>query len=248
MKIFILNGKKILLLSILILSTLLFVTINSIISVSNTGKEIPIYSVKRPDNKISLTFNCAWGDEDIDSILETLRTHNKKATFFIVGEWAEKFPDSLKKIAENGHEIGSHSYNHAHYNEMSYDDILADIEKCDTVIESIIGSNIYLVRGGYGEYNNDVLNACKNTNRTYIQWSLDSIDYKAKSADDILNRILPKIKNGDIILMHTGTDYTAASLDQILDELSKKHELATISELIYTENFTIDHSGCQIFQ
>ena len=246
MKIFILNSRKLLLLTVIIISAILFSIVNTIISVSNENKEIPIYSVKRDDTKISLTFNCAWGNDDIDLILKTLNNHNVKATFFIVGDWAEKFPESLKKIAENGHEIGSHSYNHAHYNNMTYAKILADIEKCDSVIENIIDNEICLVRGGYGEYNNDVLNACKNTNRTYIQWSLDSIDYKAKSVDYILNRLVPNVKNGDIILMHTGTDYTASSLDALLSELSKNHELVTVSELIYKDDFTIDHSGCQI--
>ena len=138
MKIFILNSKKLLFFTIIALSTIIFTAINGIISVFNTPKEIPIYSVKRPDNKISITFNCAWGDEDIDLILESLKSHDVKATFFIVGKWAEKFPESLKKIAKDGHEIGSHSYNHAHYNEMSYEEILADIEKCDGVIENIL--------------------------------------------------------------------------------------------------------------
>ena len=79
------------------------------------GREIPIYSVERADNKIALTFDCAWNDDDVDSILDTLDEYGCKATFFVTGDWAEKYGDSLEKICQRGHEIGNHSYNHADY-------------------------------------------------------------------------------------------------------------------------------------
>jgi len=247
MKVFVLNRKKLVLLGAMIISTVIFAGVNTIISVSkNSPSEVPVYSVKRDDNKISLTFNCAWGNEDIPEILETLKRYNTKATFFIVGEWAEKYPEDVKKIYDSGHEIGSHSYNHSHYKEMSYDEILKDMERCDNAIESIIGKDIYLVRGGYGEYSDDVLKVCKNSNRTYIQWSVDSIDYKAGSPDEITKKVIEKTKPGDIILMHTGTEYTHQALDSLLANLCQNHTPVPVSELIYKDNFTIDHSGCQI--
>lgn len=246
MKIFILNGKKVILLGIILISSIIFASVNTIISVSqNNSKKIPIYSVERDDSKIALTFNCAWGNEDIPVILEALEKHNVKATFFIVGEWAEKYPEELKQISEAGHEIGSHSYNHAHYQQMNYDEILADMEKCDQCIEKVIGTDIYLVRGGYGEYSDDVLKACDNSGRTYIQWSVDSLDYKAENTDYIINRVTSQTKAGDIILMHTGTEYTAKALDSLLNELCKNYECVTVSDIIYKDNFTIDHSGKQ---
>ncbi len=246
MKIFILTKQKLLLLGLLILFTISLLGINTVISVSNSSpKKIPIYSVKRPDNKLSLTFNCAWGDEDIPEILSALKKYNAKATFFLVGTWAEKYPDSVKKIVEHGHQLGGHSYNHSHYQQMNYSDILADIERCDQAIEAASGCDVNLVRGGYGEYNNDVLTACKETGRTYIQWSKDSLDYKAQSTEDIISRT-KEAKAGDIILMHTGTKFTSQALDSLLSELTESYELVTISELIYKDNFTIDHSGMQI--
>lgn len=247
MKVFILNGRKLMLLSIILILSVIFAVFNTSVLVSqNSNKKIPIYSVERNDNKIALTFNCAWGNEDIGQILEILKKHNVKSTFFVVGKWAEKYPDDLKLIASEGHEIGSHSYNHAHYQKMSYDEILADMEKCDSVMENILGRDIFYVRGGYGEYNDDVLTACENSKRTYIQWSVDSLDYKAKSIDDILNRVISKTVNGDIILMHTGTEYTVKALDNLLNELCKSYECVSVSDLIYTEHYTIDHSGKQI--
>ena len=246
MKVFVLTRKNIALLGILAVSAVLFAGINTVVSVSVNPKKIPIYSVERPDNKIALTFNCAWGAEDIPQILDTLKKHDTKATFFTVGTWAEKYPDAVKSIVAAGHEVGSHSYNHGHYQKMSYDEILTDIKKCDEILAPLTAKNSPLVRGGYGEYSNDVLAACENSGHTYIQWSVDSLDYKAKSCEDILGRVLGKTQNGDIILMHTGTEYTAAALDALLDSLCAKHTPVTISELIYSDNFTIDHSGRQI--
>ena len=247
MKVFILNQKKLLSLALIIILTVIFASINTVVLVSqNNPRKIPIYSVERPDSKIALTFNCAWGCEDIVEILDTLDKYNAKATFFIVGTWAEKYPEEVMKIYKRGHEIGAHSYNHAHYKDMSYEEILKDMEKCDAAIENIIKEDISYLRGGYGEYNDDVISACEASGRTYIQWSKDSLDYKAQKPEDILNRVVKNISSGDIILMHTGTDYTKDALDSILLELSKNYEPVKISDLIYKENFTIDHSGKQI--
>lgn len=208
-------------------------------------REIPIYSVERDDNKIALTFNCAWNDSDVDRIIETLKKYNADATFFAVGDWAEKYPEALKKIADAGFEVGNHSYNHAHYSKMSKPDIIADMQKCDDLIENITGTKPYLFRAAYGEYNNNVVSACDETGRVYIQWSKDSLDYKAKSAEEIRQRLLGKVKKGDIILMHNGTECTADALDGILSELSKEYTLVKVSDLIYRDNYTVDGCGRQ---
>ena len=112
---------------------IIWFTTSRAVSVFNVnGREIPIYSVERCDNKIALTFDCAWNDDDIDSILDTLDKYNCKATFFVVGDWAEKYSESLKKIYDRGHEIGNHSYNHADYTKMSAEAITADLVSCLT--------------------------------------------------------------------------------------------------------------------
>lgn len=219
---------------------------NSSQSVFRVGdREIPIYSVEREDNKVALTFNCAWNDSDIDSILKTLSDYHVKATFFAVGDWAEKYPDAVKKIDAAGHELGNHSYRHAHYSKMSREEILEDMQKCDTVLENLTGKKPYLFRAAYGEYNNTVVSACDESGRQYIQWSLDSLDYKAKSPEKILNRLDQKVRPGEIILMHNGTECTKDALPKLLETLTKDFTLCTVSELIYHENYLIDHAGVQ---
>lgn len=209
------------------------------------GREVPIYSVERDDNKIAITFDCAWNDEDIDSILDTLDKYNCKATFFVVGDWVEKYPDALKKISERGHEIGNHSYNHADYTKMSAEAIIADLDKCDTVIEQVTGKKPHLMRAPSGGYNDTVIKAVDKSGRTYIQWSVDGIDYGDALPQDIYDRSVKKTEAGDIILLHNGTKSTANVLPKILEALECKFEFATISELIYADNYIIDNTGRQ---
>lgn len=215
---------------------------------SVNGREVPIYSVQRTDNRLAMTFNCAWNDDDIDSILEILDKYKVKATFFVVGNWAEKYPEALKKLCSAGMEIGNHSYNHAHYSAMTKDEIITNMQKCDDVVFKITGEKIYLFRGAYGEYDDKTIKACDETERTYIQWSKDSLDYKAKSCGEIISRVTQNAAAGDIILMHNGTQYTKDSLDAILKNLTKRFELCKVSELIYSDNYYIDATGRQFLK
>ncbi len=209
------------------------------------GREVPIYSVERADNKIAVTFDCAWNDDDIDDILDTLDKYNCKATFFVVGTWAKKYPDALRKISERGHEIGNHSYDHADYTKLSAGEITDDLDKCDAVIAEVTGEKPYLMRAPSGGYNDTVVKAVENSGRTYIQWSVDSIDYGGASEQAIYDRSVKKTSAGDIILLHNGTENTAKVLPKILEALECQYEFATVSELIYRENYIIDNTGRQ---
>ena len=209
------------------------------------GREVPVYSVERADNKIAVTFDCAWNDSDIDQILDTLDKYSCKATFFVVGTWAEKYPDALGKISERGHEIGNHSYNHADYTKLSASQITADLDKCDAVIANVTGEKPYLMRAPSGGYNDTVVTAVEKSGRMYIQWSIDSIDYGGATEQDIYDRSVKKTSAGDILLLHNGTDNTANVLPKILEALECQYEFATVSELIYRENYIIDNTGRQ---
>ena len=85
------------------------------VETASSDRELPIYSVDRPDSMISVTFDCAWGAEDADAIIAALAEHNCRATFFVLGTWAEKYPDVIKKLGDAGHEIAGHSYDHTYY-------------------------------------------------------------------------------------------------------------------------------------
>lgn len=247
MKFFVIKAKYLVIAAIIaVIIPILCATLNKSRAVFNVnGREIPIYSVERNDNKIALTFDCAWNDDDIDRILDTLDAHNCKATFFVLGSWAEKYGGSLKKISERGHEIGNHSYNHADYTKMGDGEIQSDLEKADKIIAQVTGKIPNLMRAPSGGYNNTVVAAAESMGKTYIQWSVDGIDYGEAAAEDIYTRSTRKTRAGDIILLHNGTKHTAEVLSAILDTLGKDYELVTVSDLIYADNFIIDNAGRQ---
>ena len=118
-------------------------------------REIPVYCVERDDNKIALTFDCAWNDDDIDDIIQTLIKYDCKATFFVTGKWAEDYSASLNKLHRSGFEIGIHSYNHDDYTKMSSEQILADMEKCDNPVLKATGIKPLLARVPSGAYDNN---------------------------------------------------------------------------------------------
>lgn len=217
-----------------------------IIQTMSQAKKLPIYNVDTNEPKIAFTMNCAWNADDIDQILATLSKHNTHITFFMVGDWVDKYPDAVKKISEAGHEIANHSDGHKHVNNLNIEENEKEVKLCSDKIEAITGKKTTLYRGPYGEYNNTVIQAAQNQNHITIQWSLDTLDYKGLTADEMWARLNGKVKNGDIILSHNGTKYTADSLDKILTNLeSNGFKVVTVSDLIYKDNYIIDNNGTQ---
>ena len=214
---------------------------------SVNDKLLPIYNVQTEEKKVAFTMNCAWNADDIDQILEVLKQNDTKITFFMVGDWIDKFPGAVKKIYEAGHEIASHSNTHPHVNNLSYEENIEEIEKSNDKIEKITGQRTKIYRAPYGEYNNTVIKAAQDKGYYTIQWSLDTLDYTGLTGDEMWNRIQDKLKAGDIVLSHNGTKYTADSLDMLIKNIKQKgFEVVRVSDLIYTENYTINSNGTQI--
>ena len=219
---------------------------DKIIATSASSKQLPIYSVETNEKQVAFTMNCAWNADDIDSILETIKKNNIKITFFMVGDWIEKFPEAVKKIKDAGHEIASHSDTHPHVNNLTYEENINEIEKSNDKIEKITGNRTKIYRAPYGEYNNTVIKATRDKGYFCIQWNLDTLDYTGITGDEMWNRLKEKIKAGDIILSHNGTKHTADSLDMIIKNIKAKGlEVVRISDLIYQENYTINNNGTQ---
>ena len=247
MRIFVFKMRHIITAAVFIVMVLGIFSFTRTASVFNSNdRKIPIYNVERNDNKISLTFDCAWNDNDIDEILSVLEECDIKASFFMTGKWAQDYPESVKKIYEKGHDIGNHSYNHADYTKMSKADIIKDLDKCDAAIKEITGQAPVLMRAPSGGYNNTVMTAAEDSGRTYIQWSVDGLDYTPDATEQSIKKRISKTQNGDIILMHNGTKLTAKVLPSIIQDLSERFEFVKVSDLIYPDNYTIDHSGKQI--
>ncbi len=251
-KFIVLNGKTILsgLFIISLLTIFCFVGSNIVSNVIDTAinnRLLPIYSVETPEKKVAITFDCAWGADDISTIIDILEENEIKATFFTVGDWVDKFPDAVKALTDAGMEIGNHSNSHAHVNKLSYGENLEDMTKCNEKIKAITGKDIKFYRGPYGEYNNTVISVAEELNMKVIQWDVDTLDYEGKTPDQMCERISKKIRNGSIILMHNDTKYTMQGLQQIINKIHELgYDIVPLDDLIYQENYIINNEGRQI--
>lgn len=219
---------------------------NTNISVTTTTRKLPIYSVDTREKKVAITFDAAWTNQDTEQIIEILKKHNAKATFFIVGDWAEKFPESVKAFFDAGHTIANHSDTHKAFSKCSREEIKEEIVNCNKKLEEITGKPVALVRAPSGDYTDQSLDVCKELGMTMIQWNCDSLDYTKISINEIVIRVIKGTTNGSILLFHNGVDNTAPALDEILTQLEKQgYTFVSVEDLIYKEDFYIDHTGKQ---
>lgn len=248
MHFFVLNKKILLTMGILILVILIF-AVNSFDSINTASEKdnIPIYCVQTDEKKIAITFDSAWDDEDLSDVLKALKDYNCRATFFVVGDFIEKYSARVEEMFKAGHEIANHSDTHPHPNSLSREEMIKEMEDCDKKIKNITGQQQVLFRAPYGEYNNLLVQTCKDTGRFCIQWDCDSLDWKGLTEDDIVKRVTKNVKNGSIILLHNGATNTAKALPGLLCELKNMgYQFVTVSDLIYKDNYYIDHTGMQI--
>lgn len=212
----------------------------------NNNRELPIYCVDTPEKKIAISFDAAWGADYTEELLKILRNYDVKTTFFLVGFWVDKYPDMVKRIDEEGHEIGNHSSKHPHMSQLSKEQIVEELTRTSEKIEAITNKKVTLFRPPFGDYNNRLVETSRGLGIQVIQWDVDSLDYKDYGADAIVKKVLSKVKNGSIVLFHNNANYTKDALPIILENLQKEgYKIVPVSELIYKENYYIDHTGMQ---
>ena len=213
------------------------------------ARSLPVYSVERTYNKIAISFDCAWGTEHTDAILSALAEAGVRATFFTVQFWAEEHADYLKKVSDAGHEVGTHSATHSYMSRQSEAEIRAELESSSQAITAVTGKPVTLFRPPYGDYDDLLIDTCRDMGIMPVQWDVDSLDWKDLSAADIAERIISRVKSGSIILCHNNGLHTAEALPIVIDALhAKGFTFVPIGELIYYENYTIDVTGRQHLQ
>jgi polysaccharide deacetylase family sporulation protein PdaB len=216
----------------------------------NTGAAetlLPIYSVDRPDNKISLTFDCAWGNSNTDELLAILEEHGVYATFFVTGEFVDKFPDDVRRMHAAGHEIANHSDSHPRIRGMNLNRLIEDTREAERKILLVTGERPTLYRSPYGEYDENSIKTVEGLGYKFIQWSVDSIDWQEPDPATIIKRIMDKTVSGSILLFHNDLENTTQALPEVLTRLRQAgFEFVRTSELIYHEDYRIDHTGRQI--
>ena len=218
----------------------------SAVTASVSTRQLPIYCVDRDQKVVSISFDAAWGNEDTQELIDILGQYNVKATFFVVGDWVDKYPESVKALHEAGHEVMNHSNTHAHFNSLSAEEIIADVEACNDKIESVTGVRPTLIRCPYGEYDDHVISAIRSIGMEPIQWDVDSLDWKEISAPEITQRVTEKITSGSIVLFHNAALHTPEALPGILEYMiGQGYEIVPISEILLTCEYYMDHTGKQ---
>ena len=182
-KIIYLRRKVIAGLACALAAALMFWVVNhpAAVGAAASARHLPIYCVQKDYKVLSISFDAAWGNEDTQQLIDTLGKYNIKATFFVVGDWVDKYPESVKALSDAGHEVMCHSNTHAHFNDLSTQQIIDDLNACNDKIEAVTGVRPTLFRCPYGEYDDHVINAVRSLGIEPIQWDVDILDMELKS-------------------------------------------------------------------
>ncbi|MGL5315731.1 MAG: polysaccharide deacetylase family protein [Peptostreptococcaceae bacterium] len=207
---------------------------------------MPIYKVDTDDKKISLSFDVAWGADNIDDILDVLDKYDVKATFFLVGSWVDDNKELVEKIYKKGHELGNHSNTHANTSNLSDESIIEEIETTTTKIYDVTGEKTTLYRPPFGDIDSRAMDICKALGYQVVKWDIDSLDWKEIGPTHVTDRVIRNAQPGSIVLFHANVQNIELYLDDILSKLQKEnYRVVPVSELIYKDNYTIDSNGVQ---
>ncbi|TBL67904.1 polysaccharide deacetylase family protein [Paenibacillus thalictri] len=189
--------------------------------------------------KAALTFDDAPDDKYTPQVLDILKKYNVKATFFVVGSRAEKHPGMVKRMVQEGHIVGNHSYNHALFPKLDDDTFKHQINKTDDIINKLTGYNPKFFRPPYGEISESQLNWAASRNILVVNWNVDSQDWRQVNEQRVIHNVMKDVKPGCIILQHSaggpGQDLsgTVKALPSIIEQIRAKGiSLVTLPELL----------------
>ncbi len=175
MKVFTLKRRYLAVIACVLAAAAMFWAVNdpAVVGTAATTRQLPIYCVQRDQKMASLSFDAAWGNEDTQQLIDILGKYNVRATFFVVGDWVDKYPESVKALHDAGHEVMTHSNPHDHFNSLTADQIAADrTASCDK-IEAVTGARPTFFRPPYGEYDDHVITAVRGMGIEPIQWDVE---------------------------------------------------------------------------
>jgi peptidoglycan-N-acetylglucosamine deacetylase len=192
----------------------------------------PIYRGNPQKAMVSLLINVAWGNEYIPEILKILNGHQTKATFFFDGSWVKKNPDLARLIKEAGHEIGNHAYSHPDLKQRSRGETLVELQRTNDIIQDTIGIKPKWFAPPSGSFNQATIQVADQLHMKTILWTVDTVDWKKPSATEMVRRVVSKVENGSMILMHP-TKPVVEGLGMMITEMKEKgYQLGTVSDLM----------------
>lgn len=181
--------------------------------------------------QVALTFDDGYGD--IDQILDKLTRYNVQATFFFVGEWMNDNLDLCKKMVEEGHELGNHTYSHCKLRDLSEEDRENEIRLTQDILTGITNKNSQLFRFPYRSLNKKLIQDIYKKGLISVGWTIDTRDWEGIEAEKIYTKVIGGVENGSIVLMHTTGKHTAEALDLLIPALKAGgYQLVRVSELL----------------
>lgn len=206
------------------------------IASKDLGRERSSHILRRGSGiqrRIALTFDDGPHPSYTPRLLELLRAKKVKATFFVIGFMAEKYPELVRDIALSGHEVGNHSFSHVTLTKISQEDALIEYEAANLAVAKITGRQPRYCRPPGGDFNNAVIDAGALAGLTTVLWTDDPGDYANPGDETLLARLLRKLTPGGIILLHDGSVDTLDVLDDFISAAQEQgYQFVTLDELI----------------
>lgn len=196
---------------------------------------------KRP--MIAMTFDDGPG-QYTETLLDILEENNAKATFFMLGQNVENYPDTVKRMAEMGCEIGNHSYDHLNMFELSLEEVAKEFSDADNALIAACGQAATVARAPYGNWSQDIIDT---VGKPFFMWSLDSLDWSYKDADLDYKAVMEDngtLSDGTIILMHDIHEASVEACKRIIPDLvAQGYKLVTVSELAEAKGVTLQNAS-----
>ncbi|MDP3488164.1 MAG: polysaccharide deacetylase family protein [Bacillota bacterium] len=198
-----------------------------------TPLDVPIYQGNPHKQQITLVVNVAWGNDELVEMLDIFDRHSIKTSFFLVGRWADKFPELVQEIHKRGHEFGNHAYSDSHLPQLSDAKIAEEINRTTAAIQKAVDQvEVAFFSPPYNDFDAKVVRVAASLNYQTVICSLDTADWMRPGVERIVRRIVPNAHNGAIVLMHP-TEQTPAALELLIPALiSKGYELVPLSILL----------------
>ncbi|WP_145331496.1 polysaccharide deacetylase family protein [Paenibacillus xylanexedens] len=198
------------------------------------------FKTNGPSTKqVALTFDDVPDPRFTPQVLDVLKKYKVRATFFVVGNRAEKHPDLVKRMVKEGHIVGNHSYNHPEFSKLSMNAFRKQILHTGDIIHRLTGYTPKMIRPPYGDINEEQLRWAAKQHYSIVNWNVDSLDWKGLSKEKVKDNILSAVKPGSIVLQHagggTGSNLkgTVEALPEVIEELRNRgYELVTLDEML----------------
>lgn len=182
------------------------------------------------DKKVAITFDDGPNPDYTADLLKGLKERGVSATFFLLGKEAEKYPELVLQMHEEGHLIATHSYAHVNLCNLTDEAAIEQVNKTNEIIEEITGENPQFIRPPFGSWKQDL---DYETTMIEVLWDVDPKDWNTSNTSVIVKRVLKDVEDGDIILLHDASQSSVDAAFQIIEELQKEGYLfVTVDELV----------------